>query len=297
MLQKKGNNRTIGTLVVLLAALLFSSQVVFGKLLLEYGLYGLDMSLLQYLWGLIIISCIITFSGKWETVRRESRGNLARLCAMGAFSALCTVCLFVALETVNAGIASMLLFTNPVYICLFFMITGIKKVGRWNKAALVIAFAGSLLVLNVFGTSAEEISYVGIGFGLVSGIGYAAYCIFYDLKVSGFDLMTTNFFLQLTAFLIVSVLDMDFYPSILSLPVEALIMTMVMALFCGVAPLFFLFWGMRTIGSEKAGIIGVSELPFTLVVAFLVLGETMDGLQLIGIFLVVLAVLVLQKDM
>ena len=154
---------------------------------------------------------------------------------------------------------------------------------RWLSPAVFSAIFIAFSVLCFSLTDKEQSALLGSVL-LAVGIGLPA-CYF------------LNFFLQLTAFLIVSVLDMDFYPSILSLPVEALIMTMVMALFCGVAPLFFLFWGMRTIGSEKAGIIGVSELPFTLVVAFLVLGETMDGLQLIGIFLVVLAVLVLQKDM
>ena len=113
-------------------------QTVFGKFLIKMGRSGLDLSFFQFIIGAagIFIVCMVT--GKIKTVAQESKGSRRWISVMGILSAVTTACIFMSLETLNAGIASMLLFTNPVFICLFFMVTGIKKIGLWNKLALLL---------------------------------------------------------------------------------------------------------------------------------------------------------------
>ena len=98
------------------------------------------------------------------------------------------------------------------------------------------------------------------------------------------------------AFALVSVIHFDVLANHPDITVQSMLLAAIMSIFCNVTPIFFLFKGMIMIGSEKASIIGVSELPSTLIIAFLVLGETMDILQVVGILFVILAVLVLQKE-
>jgi len=70
----------------------------------------------------------------------------------------------------------------------------------------------------------------------------------------------------------------------------------VTSLLTNLLPILFLFKGINLIGSEKAGIVAVAELPFTLLVAFIFLGETLTFIQITGIVLVIIAVFVLQKE-
>lgn len=286
----------LGTLSVVIGALMFSSQVIFGKILVGYGFSGLDLSFFQYGFGVIAIILFVLVSGKSKHVLNECKGNFLKIALMGFFSVASTTSMFMALETLNAGIASMLLFTSPVFVCLFFMISGIKKIGVWNKLALFLAVIGSVLVLNIIGVSSNEISLIGILFGVASSISYAGYCIYYDLKASKYSIITTTCVIQIVAFALVSVIHFDVLANHPDITVQSMLLAAIMSIFCNVTPIFFLFKGMIMIGSEKASIIGVSELPSTLIIAFLVLGETMDILQVVGILFVILAVLVLQKE-
>lgn len=290
------SNKLKGYLIVILAALFFSCQTVFGKIIIVWGLSGLDLCFFQFLFGSVVIIVVGLVSGKAKTILRESRGNKLRIGAMGVLSGITTACVFMSLETLNAGIASMLLFTNPVFICLFFMLSGIKKIGPWNKLALIIAMVGSMLVLNVFGVSTSEIVLIGILYGIGSSIAYATYNVYYDLKMCDYSIITTATFTQIVAFIFVSAINFDMFFDFPHVTWQMVGLAAITSVLTNLLPVLLLFKGIQMIGSEKAGIVAVAELPFTLLVAFLFLGETLVLTQIIGIVLVVLAVAVLQKE-
>ena len=54
--------------------------------------------------------------------------------------------------------------------------------------------------------------------------------------------------------------------------------------------------GILMIGSEKASVGMVAEVPFTLVLCYFILGETMTPVQLIGVAAIIVAVVLLQKE-
>ncbi|NLF47911.1 MAG: EamA family transporter [Clostridiales bacterium] len=290
------SQKTKGYFFVMIAALFFSCQTVFGKFLIKMGLSGLDLSFFQFIIGAagIFIVCIVT--GKIKTVAQESKGRRRWISVMGILSAVTTACIFMSLETLNAGIASMLLFTNPVFICLFFMVTGIKKIGLWNKLALIIAMAGSMMVLNVFGASSSGMALVGIVFGISSSVLYAAYNVYYDIKMGQYSIITTASFTQYLAALTIIIIHFDIFFDFPHVTWQMIGLAAVTSLLTNLLPIFFLFKGINLIGSEKAGIVAVAELPFTLLVAFVFLGETLTFIQIAGIVLVILAVVVLQKE-
>ncbi|MEG0662424.1 MAG: DMT family transporter, partial [Anaerovoracaceae bacterium] len=149
-----------GYLFMLAAAFCFSWQTIFTKKLLAEGMNSLDVVTGIFVVGAIVINGWVVLCRK-KQIYLEAKQNLRPLLILGTFCLGVSVCLFYALNFINAGIASMLLYTNPVFVCLYFLITGTRPVSRSNKIALVLAILGSGLALNLF-SGEGGISFVGI---------------------------------------------------------------------------------------------------------------------------------------
>lgn len=102
-------------------------------------------------------------------------------------SATTTILFYMTLERMNAGIASMLLFTHPVLVSVYFVATKSKKITLTNNIALLIAVSGSVLVINLFNIDLSKTPLAGILFGLAASAAYAFYNIYADLRLKDFD--------------------------------------------------------------------------------------------------------------
>ena len=65
-----------------------------------------------------------------------------------------------------------------------------------------------------------------------------------------------------------------------------------LVLFAVLLPVFLLLAAIKRIGSTKASLISILETPFSLLLAFAVLGETLTGMQGAGCLLVVASIVV-----
>jgi drug/metabolite transporter (DMT)-like permease len=89
-------------------------------------------------------------------------------------------CYFSAIKAIGnggLGVAAVLLYTAPVFVMIMSAIFFREKLTPVKIAALVLTFAGCLLVTGVVGSKAA-IPTRAILFGLGSGFGYALYSIF-----------------------------------------------------------------------------------------------------------------------
>jgi len=121
------------------------------------------------------------------------------------------------------------------------MVTGIKKIGLWNKLALIIAMAGSMMVLNVFGASSSGMALVGIVFGISSSVLYAAYNVYYDIKMGQYSIITTASFTQYLAALTIIIIHFDIFFDFPHLTWQMIGLAAVTSLLTNLLPIFFLF--------------------------------------------------------
>jgi len=278
-----------------LSALGYSVQTIFGKILLNSGLSPGELTCLEYTVGTVITIGIALVSRN-KRVWTETKANFKYLALISLLSVTLSQSLYMALNRLNAGITSMLMFTNPVLICLFFIVTHIKPITRSNKIALAASFAGSLCVLDIAGQNTGAISPAGVAFGMTASTLYAAYSIIYDLKLSKLSSYTT-----LTACLAISTVMayMINFRVILNFPhisSKTLIIVILATAITVLIPAYFLYAGIGIIGSEKASVASTAELPLTMIIAFFVLGESLKAIQIVGVVLIVGAIFILQKE-
>ena len=289
-------NSNKGFFYVICAAFFFSTQAIAGKYILRSGIEPMELACIQFgIITIIMLGVVILRRDKtvWMEGIRHWKGLLL-FASLG--SAATSTFLYMSLMTLNAGIGSMLLFTHPVFVCIFFIITGIRKISWVNKASLIAAIVGSAMTLNVFQSGLDKEMLVGVLFGILSSICYAFYNIYYDLKLSTLNTSTALLFGSGFATLTMILFHPSIFYDFPKLNIGEFGLIAMIAIVAGILPAYLLYKGIRAIGSNKATIISTAELPFTLLIAFLILGETLIPIQIIGVFLIIVAVLALQNE-
>lgn len=292
-MEKKIRNYTYGYFYAILAAFLYSMVSVVAKGLVSDGIHPVQVTFYQYLFT-------ITILGIWNMLRnpgamRCSMKQIGTFALLGVIGGACTNILFYsALQYLDAGISSMLLFLHPVFITIFFAVTKIKKLHLINYLSVLMAAVGAAIVLNVF-TGHMTFSAAGIGLGIISALTYAFYNVFADLKLKEEEPNVINFYACAASMLftaaILGIKGIGFAVEPSSLPTIFFI-----AAFSGVLPAYFFFKALQYIGSEKVSVISSVELPLTLLLAFAVLREHMELIQLLGIAFIVTATVLLHRN-
>ena len=286
--------RTKGYLFALLAAFFFSFIAIIGKGLVNSGIHPLQLSFYQYCFTVIILTVWI---GLRNPAALQPRKKMLGFYALqGIVGSLVSNLMFYgALLYLDAGLTSMLLFVNPVYVTIFFALTGIRAMRPVNFISVFLAMVGAMIVLNVFSGGFQAWPALGLVFGIASGVTYAFYNVLADLKFQSEDPNVINFFASLSALvvagLLLAVTGIGF-----AIPLESLPFILLLASVSGVLPIFFIFKALKFIGSEQVTVVASMELPLTLVLAFTLLGEHMEPFQLVGIVCIVGATLLLHRS-
>jgi len=285
----------VGYIYVLLAAFFFALIAVIGKTVINSGIKIFDLLVLQYTASFVFMLIYFVIAG----IRKLSlpKESLKAVLTQGLIGSSCTTVLFyLALEKLNAGIASMLLFTHPVLVSIYFMATKTRKITRRSNLALLTAFFGSIMVINVFNIGIAGTPFIGFVFGIMSSCTYAFYNIYADVKLKDFEPLVIAFYTNLTTLAVSLILHPGFFRFEFLMTSELLIYIFELAVVSGILPVIFLYKGIKLIGADKASIVATSELPITILLSFLVLGEKMGLVQLAGILLIMGSIIILQYE-
>lgn len=289
------NRNKVGYVYVLLAAFFFALIAVIGKTVINSGIKIFDLLVLQYTASFIFMLIYFVIAGiRKLSLPKESLKAVLTQGLIGSSST--TVLFYLALEKLNAGIASMLLFTHPVLVSIYFMATKTRRITRTSNLALLAAFFGSIMVINVFNIGIAGTPLIGFVFGIMSSCTYAFYNIYADVKLKDFEPLVIAFYTNLTTLAVSMILHPGFFRFEFLMTSELLIYIFELAVVSGILPVIFLYKGIKLIGADKASIVATSELPITILLSFLVLGERMGLVQLAGILLIMGSIIILQYE-
>ncbi len=274
-----------GYLYAAVASSLYALISVLGKLVLHEGTD--PMVLIFYQYAVSSVALYIGIRLLRPQLLTVSRVQLGQLGIQGIVGALATnICFYFALQYLNAGITSMLLFTNPIFVTLFFALTGIKILRGVNYIALALAMVGSVLVLDVFRAGMTGLPLPGILLGLGSALTYAFYNVYADLKMTAMSPYTVSLYTNLYGLAASGLLVVALHGGLPVISLLSFVYILGIVLIAGIMPVVFFYKSVALIGAERTSIVATLELPFTLIVAFLVLGEQLNGIQGIGVLLV-----------
>jgi drug/metabolite transporter (DMT)-like permease len=286
--------RSSGTLMCIGSGAAFGAMGIFGKLAYDEGATVGTLLAVRFAIAALLFWGIVLAEGSAHEVRALGRGDLALGLALGAVGyAAQAGCYFAALERIDASLLSLLLYTFPAMVAVAAVAIGRERIDRRRVAALVLASCGLVLVLS--GAGAGKLEPLGVVLGLCAATVYTTYILVSD-GIAGrvrptvlAALVCSGATVTLT---IGSALLGQLHPGELTaagwgwLACIAVVSTVV------AVSLFFA--GLRRAGPTTASILATVEPLVTVLLAFVVFGESLSALQLLGGALVLSAVPVLH---
>jgi drug/metabolite transporter (DMT)-like permease len=240
------------------------------------------------------------YSPTWKEIDRlrnlEQRKLLLQSLGCGLLMFLYLALLYISIGMIPTGIATTLFFTYPVFTVLFsWRLFGTRPtLLRWSVMGLV--FLGSSLTIPHINMTTNGNSSIGITAAIASGITYAFYTVlaqksFETLHPVPFTLLSfaTTLVLSAASLLIWNVHEAQ-------LPWLALWIGGLLSAIVTFAGHLLNNFGIRLIGAASTSMIGASNPALTVVLAWLTIQETLNGLQMVGVVIVTLSVALLSRE-
>ena len=173
------------------AAILWGILVIFIKNLSVAGLGSMEIvSLRVYGAALVLVIGLLLYNKKLLKIKLKDAWCFV---GTGVVSIVFfSYCYFKNVTVSSVAVSSILMYTSPIWVTLFARVVFREKISKHKLVALVMAFAGCVLVSGITG-GVGGVSIEGLLLGLGSGIGYGLYSIFGSIALKkGYHPMTVS---------------------------------------------------------------------------------------------------------
>ena len=289
------NKPNIGPTLIILAACFWGSMGIFVRRLGTFGFSSVQIVSIRVTLAALFFCLILFF--KDRSGFRISLRDIPLFLGLGFGSILFfTVCYFSAITIMPLSTAAILLYTSPIWIMLMSALFFHEKLNSRKIIALVLAFAGCVLVSGISG---EGITLTGLLLGLGSGIGYGLYSILGTVALRRYSPYTVTAYTFLLAavgsWLICRPADMiSKFAGAADLP-GLLFFCCLTALVTAVIPFLSYTLGLRTVEAGRAGILATIEPMVATLIGILWFSEPLTLLSALGILLILAAVIILNR--
>lgn len=293
----------VGIAVALVSASAFATSGPFAKALLQAGWTPGGVVLLRIAGAAVLVAW-----PAWRALR--DRLHLVRqgwrlVVAYGVLAvAVPQLAFFNAVSHLSVGVALLLEYLGLVLVVAWQAAAARRLPRRPTVLGIVLALAGLALVLDVLG--GVRLSLVGVAWGGVAALGLASYFLLSGqvheqalppLGLAGGGLVVGA--LALAALGTAGVLPMGFAVDrvvLLGARLPWWVPVLVLALVAGAVAYVSGIAAARRLGAKLASFVGLSEVLFAVLFAWLLLGELPGPAQLVGGVLILAGVVVVRSE-
>jgi drug/metabolite transporter (DMT)-like permease len=297
-----------GYVLYLAAALLFALNGTVAKTLLLAGLEATRLSQLRSTGAFLILLVVVALTNRPALrLRRDELGLLLVYGGLGI--ALTQYLYYLAIALLPIGVALLIEFTAPLMIAIWFRF-GLKhptKPAVW--IALVTAMVGLAIVAQVW--EGLTLDPLGVAFAVAAAVALAIYYLAADVAVrrphprDPVSLTMWGMGVAALGWAIVAPwwtfpwdsLAGVLYPFGASGPaVPAAVLAAWMVVLGTVLPFSLVVFAMQHLRASQASTVGMTEPIFAIVIAWIVLGEALEPVQILGAAIVLLSVLAVERN-
>lgn len=297
----RGNERHTGMALVVLATVLFSTKGIIVKLAYQYPVAPMQLLVIRMLMAMPFYLLVLGLQWQKGHGRHVTAGNLL-LTVMFGISGYYIASYFdlMGLVYLPASLERLVLYSYPSMVLLLAVVFLGQRLGRPLLACLVLVYVG-LVALFVEDALAVGEASAGQLYGallvLIAAFAFAVYFIGSELMLRSLPSRLFTAMAMLSATLVIMLHYQLHYSwrSLLQLDWPVYGHTALIAFFCTVLPSFMLAAGIARIGAASGSVIGSAGPVVTLILAFVLLDETLTLLQMAGFVLVVIGVFLLGR--
>jgi drug/metabolite transporter (DMT)-like permease len=291
-----------GVGIALFSSAVFGLSGSFAKSLLEVGWTPGAAVAVRMLGAALVLTvpALIVLHGRWSQVRQ----NWKTIVLFGLIGvAGCQLAYFNAVSTLSVGVALLLEFLAPVLIVLWLWLTSRRRPGSATMAGTVLAVAGLVLVLDVFGEVRLDLG--GVLWGLAAAVCLVIYFFITarhneslpplvlaagGLLVGGASMVVLGAARILPMAVSTADVSLAGWRTSWWVPLAALVLlSTVISYVTGIM-------AARALGTKVASFVSLTEVLFAVLWAWLLLGELPAAIQLLGGALIVLGVVLVRLD-
>ena len=283
----------LGDILIIIAGLFWGSMGIFVRHLNDLGFSSIQVACLRLTTAGILFALILLIKDR-KGFKIKVR-DIPLFLALGLVSILFfTCCYFTAIRLMTMSTAAILLYTSPIWVMILAIIFLKEKITARKVIALILAFAGCVLVSGFGG----KVTVVGILVGLGSGLGYGLYSIFGTFalkKYSPYTVTCYTFIIAGLGSIIVSnppellakISAVENKPALIGFVLLTSVVT-------AVIPFLLYTLGLNMTTAGKAAVLATVEPAAATLFGFFVMGETVGPVAVAGITLVFSAIIILS---
>ena len=272
-------SKGIYAFIVFAAGACYGILSTFVKIAYASGLDLTDVTGVQCLFGMVFLWVGVLFTRK----KRPTPFHVLSLLAVGIPMALTTIFYYRSLETLSASVAVVFLFQSIWMGSVVEAVLSRHFPSPLKCLSIILCLAGTFLAAGFLEGSQPLSLSSGMVWGLLAALSYTAVITASSLLGEGIPPALKGALMAsgdtvLTFLILPPVFILT--PSLWS---TLLPYGLLLGIFGVALPPFLLSWGMPHVGPGLGSILVASELPVALIMALLVLGDSVSPLQWAGI--------------
>lgn len=278
------SDRRRGFMLVTLSAIFYSSLGIIARYIYMTGLEMELVTLMRFLATVILLGIFWLFDRK-----RPLMTFAPAVLFQGLFFVAAALFYFFAVKHLSAGLATVIMFAHPALVALFAVIIYREKITPKQVTGLILALLGLFFISGLLIDGAVQLSALGLLFAILCAVTYGFYVLLGQHTVKKDGVWTITFTVSLMGLVISAIMFNSSIPLLVTLTPYQVLLGFGMALLGTILPVVLFLKGVKLIGASTGSIISMSEIPFSLVMAFLILGEVVTPLQILGTALIAVA--------
>lgn len=294
----------VGLLIAVVSAAMFGTSGAVAKSLLVEGWSPGAAVTMRIVVGALLLApfALWEMRGRWHLLRSRLAWTHVGLFGLVAVAG-CQLFYFLAVERLSVGVALMLEYLGPILVVGWLWLVRGQRPRRLTVAGIAVGVVGLLLVLDVLGDL--QLSTVGVLWGLAAAVGLAVFFVVGADDASGLPPMAFACFgmtfgglaLLLAGGIGVVPMTWETGPALLAgmtvpwwVPVLWLgVVAAGLAYATGIA-------AARALGAKVSSFVGLTEVMFAVLWAWLLLAELPAPVQLAGGLLILAGVVCVKLD-
>lgn len=290
----------LGLVAAVVTAAAFGTSGPFAKALLTTGWSSSAIVLLRVGIAALVLAipAVLACRGRWATVR----ANMPVILVFGLVAvAGCQVAYFNAVSSLSVGVALLLEYSGTVLVVLWVWLRTRRAPSRLTMVGAVAALAGLGLVLNIAGQNPPDLG--GVMWGLLAAVGLAAYFVASSHGDGGLPPVALAGFGMAVGALALAVLGVIGVAPLTFQTADVVVRDMTLPWWAAIGELALVAaafayllgtYAVRALGATVASFVGLSEVLFAILFAWLLIGELPGLVQLLGGVVVVAGVVLVR---
>ncbi|MGE5453996.1 MAG: DMT family transporter [Methylocystaceae bacterium] len=278
------SNRITGFVFLILSAAFYSTMPILSKFMYQTGLSPISALLLRYFFSLVILVVYLALIKRQPVFTRSPYAII-----QGLLFVLGSLLYFYALKYLPAGLTTSIFYMYPAIVSVMAIVIYHERLALRQVLALILALAGIIIISGLLGESTHRLSPLGVMLVIGSCICYSGYTLLGQKTINQASALSLTVTMSLCGFVILALVFPSELLIVTHITLEQTALGVTMAVLNTILSVFCFLKGLAIVGASRASLVSTAEPAFSLLFAFILLGEIISPWQGFGVLLVLIS--------